>query len=157
MTKLIPGRPTFERWFGSSPMTSLRGEIDDLLGRFVSNWDGEGVFSSDFTPSLDLSETDDAIHVEMDVPGMKADEIDIEITDGVLYVSGEHKEEKEETKGNGRKYHRVERRSGSFARAVSLPCGVKEDKVKAEYSDGVLTISAPKSKEAKRRKIPVKG
>ena len=72
----------------------------------------------------------------------------------VVRISGEHKEEEEE---KGRKYHCVERRSGAFERAVRMPCAVNEEKVNAEYHDGVLTVTLTKSEEAKTHRIPVKG
>ena len=104
-------------------------------------------------PSLDMSETANTIEVRVDVPGMKAEEIDVQLTNGVLTVSGERKEEKEE---KGKTFHRVERRDGSFSRSVTLPSAVAEDKVDAQYKDGVLCITLHKTEEAKSRKITVK-
>lgn len=158
MTKTLPTRPSqgLSRWFGD-PITSFRDEMDDLFARFtgVPGENGNGsLIKGDFAPAVDLSETDDELQIKMDVPGMKSDELDIEIVDDVLRVSGEHSEEKEE---KGRQFHRIERRSGSFARSLRLPTSVKEDEVKAEYKDGVLTVSAPKAAPAKTRKIPIKG
>ena len=104
-------------------------------------------------PSLDLSETPTTIEVRMDVPGIKAEEIDIQLANGVLTVSGERKEEKEE---KGKTFHRVERHYGSFSRSVTLPSTVAEDKVDAQYHDGVLTVTLQKTEEAKSKKIKVK-
>ena len=85
-------------------------------------------------PALDLSETDTAIEVRMDLPGITAKDIDIQVSGNVLTVSGQRKEEKEE---KGKTFHRVERRYGSFSRSVTLPCAVEESEVAAEYHDGV--------------------
>ena len=90
----------------------------------------------------------------MDIPGMEAKDIDIQVNANVLTVSGERKEEREE---KGKTYHRVERRVGAFSRSVTLPCPVKEDAVDAQYKNGILTIKLPKTEEAKARKITVKG
>lgn len=141
-------RPLFNR----DPFSGLQKEMDDLLSRFQADWDGSGVVGA-ISPSVDLSETDDAFQIRMDVPGMKPDEINIEVSGSTIRISGEHKEEKEE---KGKTYHRIERRSGSFARVLPLPAAVKEDKVNAECKDGVLTVTLPKTEEAKTRTVKIK-
>ena len=141
-------------WFGRDPLRALQAEMDDMLSRFSERWGGEGtVAEAKRTPALDLSETDNEVQITMDVPGMKPEEIDIEVVGNTIRVRGEHKEEKEE---KGRTFHRVERRTGSFVRSVDLPCAVKDDKVAAEYKEGVLKLTLPKCEEAKTRKIKVK-
>lgn len=140
--------------FGRDPFASLQKEMDDLLSRFQSDWSGNGNgLAAAISPSIDLSETDDALQVRMDVPGLKANEINIEVSGNTLRVSGEHKEEKEE---KGKTFHRIERRSGSFSRSLTLPAAVKESQVTAESADGVLTINLPKVEVAKTQKITVK-
>jgi HSP20 family protein len=89
----------------------------------------------------------------MDAPGMKPEEIEIEVAGDTVHIHGEHKEVKEE---KGRKYHRTERRMGSFSRMLELPYDVKEDKVAAEYKDGVLRVTLPKAEAAKTRRVTVK-
>jgi len=103
--------------------------------------------------AVDVCETEAAVEVRMDLPGVKADEIDIQMSDTFLTVTGHRTEEKEE---KGKTYHRVERRHGTFARTVALPCCVNEAKVDAQYKDGVLKIMLPKTEEAKSRKIKVR-
>ena len=93
-----------------------------------------------------------AIDVRMDLPGITAKDIDIQVNGNVLTVSGERKEEKEE---NGKTFYRVERHCGNIPRSVILPCAVIESKVAAEYKDGVLTIKLPKTEESKAHKIKV--
>lgn len=88
----------------------------------------------------------------MDVPGLKASEIHVEVTGNTLRISGEHKEEKKE---KGRTYHRLERRVGTFSRTITLPAEVMEQKVSAECQDGVLTISLPKSEAARTQTVKV--
>ena len=110
--------------FGRDPFTALRQEVDDLLSRL--SVDGpENWFSGVITPSVDLSETNEALQVKIDVPGLKPEDIDIEVAHNSMRVSGERKEEKEE---KGKSFHRVERRSGKFSRTISLPCAVQENK-----------------------------
>ena len=89
----------------------------------------------------------------MDIPGMEAKDIDIQVNGHLLTISGERKEEKEE---KGKTYHRIERRSGSFSRSVTLPCPVKEEAVDAQYKNGILMVKLPKAEEAKSKKIAVK-
>jgi HSP20 family protein len=89
----------------------------------------------------------------MDLPGIKPEEIDIQLSNNVLTISGQREESKQE---KGETFHRVERRSGSFSRSVTLPCAVAEDRVDARYTDGVLSVTLPKTDEAKSRKIKIK-
>ena len=124
-----------------------------MLSRFSERWNGGDGLPEMWNPSLDLSETDKEILITMDAPGMKPEEIEIEVSGGTARIHGEHKEEKEE---KGRTFHRMERPTGSFARIVELPCDVKEDMVAAEYKDGVLRVTLPKSEAAKPHKVTVK-
>ncbi|GAB4136606.1 MAG: Hsp20/alpha crystallin family protein [Planctomycetaceae bacterium] len=159
MTSLLSKRDNaslFRPWWNRGPLATLREEVEELF---------ENAFGSSelmpqggrILPSIDVSETNDYVEVRTDLPGFKADEIDIQVGEGGLTISGEHTEEKTSEKDGERKYHRVERRTGSFSRFVHLPCPVKEDGIQAELKDGILTIQLPKSEEAKTRKIPVKG
>ena len=113
----------------------------------------EGWPSEAMATSVDLSETDKEIDVRIDIPGVKAEEIGIQIHGNLLTVSGERKEEKEE---KGRTFHRIERTEGSFSRTLSLPCEVQESEIAATYKDGVLNITMPKAEEAKAHKVTVK-
>lgn len=107
---------------------------------------------SEFFPFLDLSETDDAYIVKLDVPGVEQKDIKISLKDNILTVSGEKKEEREE-KQKG--YYRVERRYGSFSRSVRLPSDIIEDNIRANYKSGVLTIKVAKKEEQKGKDIKV--
>ena len=138
--------------FRRGPLESIREEMQDLISQTFGE-EGDLWSVDRITPSLDLAEADNALEVRMDIPGMEAKDIDIQVNANVLTVSGERKEEREE---KGKIYHRVERRVGSFSRSVTLPCPVKEDVVDAQYKNGILTIKLPKTEEAKARKITVK-
>lgn len=105
-----------------------------------------------FVPALDLSETADAYTVELAVPGLKPENLDITIENNVLTVKGEVKQESEEQKRN---YHRIERRYGAFTRTVGLPTSVRADAITADLKDGVLRLDIPKAEERKPRKITV--
>jgi HSP20 family protein len=127
-------------------------EFEDFVSR-LSDFGSNGPVFGTSVPSLDVSETDKAVEVKLDVPGVSAKEIDVQLNGNLLTVSGEKKEEQEK---KGKTFHRVERRYGSFSRSITLPCPVQEDEVAAEYHDGVLSITLPKTEEAKSKKIAVK-
>jgi HSP20 family protein len=105
-------------------------------------------------PALDIAENEDKVTLTAEVPGMKAEDIDVTLERGVLTIKGEKKFEDERKDDN---YHRIERSYGSFQRVVQLPTEVDEDKVTANYKDGVLTLEMPKSQAAKKRKIEIGG
>jgi HSP20 family protein len=135
------------------PFMALRDELSGFRSRFFEDDDDEGWLTRAMKPSFDMAETDAAIEIKMDVPGMDAKDIDIQVNGSLLTISGERKEEEEE---KGKTFHRVERRYGSFSRSMTLPCAVNEDKVFAEYKEGVLTVTLPKTEDSKAHKIKVK-
>lgn len=148
--------PALRHLLGRHPFWQLRQEMEDAFENVLGD---RGLFrsKSDVIPNIDVSETAGEIRIETDLPGFKPEEVDIEINDNYLTISGSHTEELEEKESEGRKYHRVERRKGTFSRTVLLPCAVNENQVNAELKEGVLTVTLPKSEEASRRKIAVKG
>lgn len=134
------------------PLQTLREEFDQIFNRLSADWDGHRL-SSEFNPACDLTETAEAYQVRMDVPGIKPDDIVVQVTGDSVRISGERKEEKEE---KGKTYHRVERHCGSFCEMLQLPGAVNEEKVQAEFQDGVLTVTLPKSEATKTRNVKVK-
>ncbi len=114
----------------------------------------ELVDEKQWMPTIDLSETDDHVIVRAEVPGMDKKDIHISMSDGLLTIQGEKKQEKEEKKEN---YRFVERRYGSFSRSLRVPSGVDADKIEASYKDGVLKVAIPKSESEKSRKIEITG
>jgi len=134
------------------PFRIAREEMESLWSQLTGEPDGI-LFRGRIMPSLDMSETPSTVEVRIDVPGMKTEDIDIQLASGILTISGERKEEKEE---KTKTFHRTERHHGRFSRSVTLPSAVAEDKVDAQYRDGVLTVSMQKTEEAKSRKIKVK-
>jgi len=135
------------------PFSALQQEMGALRAQLLGDG-GDEWFAGAVVPALDMSESENSIDVRMDIPGMTAKDIDIQISGNVLTISGKREEEKEE---KGKTFHRVERRYGNFSRSVTLPCTVEENEVAADYRDGVLTVKLPKSEEAKAHKIKVKG
>src|SRR5262245_2955102 len=107
----------------------------------------------EFLPEANITETDQAVEVAIELPGMRPEDVKVELHDRVLSISGEKKEEKEE---QGKTFHRVERRSGSFRRAFTLPMEVEEGSVDATFTDGVLHVTLPKTEKTAPKKIEVK-
>jgi HSP20 family protein len=145
---LLPVRRK-ERERGS--LASLHDEVDDL---FRSFFEDSPVWSAGRWPAIDIAENEDEYVVKAEVPGCKADDIDISVHGNMLTISGE-KEAEEERKEKG--YYHVERYSGSFRRNLHLATEVDPDKIEAACKDGVLTITLPKSEKAKPVKVKVKG
>jgi len=106
-----------------------------------------------FAPSVDISEDDDRYVVTLELAGSKKDDVTVEMKDQVLTIRGEKRNEREEKKEHS---HWVERSYGSFSRSFTLPANAVGDRVKASFSDGVLTIEVPKAEEAKPKVISIK-
>jgi HSP20 family protein len=136
------------RWSPFDEALSLRDAMSRLIEESVvrPTTGGQG-----FTPALDLYETNEGFHIDLAVPGLRPEELDITLQENVLTVSGEYKQQKQE----GRNYHHSERRYGRFSRAITFPTQVKGDGITAECENGILTITVPKAEEVKPRKINV--
>jgi len=136
-----------------SDSASLHREMDDLFDGFFRGLDRPlGGYQA--WPAIDVAERDDAIVIRAEVPGCKADDIDISIYGNTLTISGEKEESKKESNGG---YYHVESTYGSFRRDVGLPTDVNADKVDATCEDGVLSITLPKAEASRARKVKVKG
>ena len=112
-----------------------------------------GLLSQVRQPSMNLAETEENYEVTLDLPGLRPEEVHVEFQDGHLVVSGERKSEHEES---GKKFHRVERSYGSFRRSIGLPGSVDENRIDAEFRDGVLRVTLPKSAQQRGRQIQVR-
>lgn len=137
------------RW---TPIWDPFEEMEEVVGRLpaVGSF---GQMQKGFVPVLDMYETKDAVVVETPLAGVRPEEVDVIVEKGILTVKGESKKEHEVDEKN---YYRKEVRSGSFFRQVALPVGVKEDKARAEFVDGVLRITCPKAASTQVKKISVK-
>jgi len=145
-------RPSLSTWPGFNRLTNLQDELDRFFDTpFAALTQGTS-FNGAWTPALDVYEDMDSFVVKAELPGMKKDENEVSLHDGILCISGERKAE---TKTEDAEVYRAERFVGRFQRSVVLPATVAADKVKAAYTDGVLTITLPKTEEAKPKKIDV--
>ena len=139
-------------WRPTNPLTQLRREMDRLLSGWVPDgleWPWSGMLRSQ--PAVNVWETPESIHVELEVPGLKSDQLDISVVGNQLSIKIERSGPAEENVT----YHRRERPVGSFLRVVQLPAEVDANRVEAELQHGVLTIKLPKAEAAKPRKIQV--
>lgn len=148
-TRLVPPFADMERWFEDMWRRPL-----SLLGS--SLWPELKVAERyEISPSVDIYETDDEVVFKADLPGVKKDELDVNVTENMLTISG--KKEKEE-KVERENYYRYERSHGSFLRKFELPRGIDLEKIDAHFEDGVLKVTFPKTEEVKKhtKKIEIK-
>ncbi|UCF43423.1 MAG: Hsp20/alpha crystallin family protein [Planctomycetota bacterium] len=134
-------------------LARLHDEMDDLFRGFFGGWETP-LAGHRFCPAVDVTENENDIVVKAELPGCKADDIDISVHGNTLTISGQKKAEQEK-KEKG--YYHLERSYGSFRRDLSLPTDVDTTKVDAACKEGVLTITLPKAERAKTVKVKVKG
>lgn len=141
-------------WRPRRGLPAVQDELDRAFDRLLRNWMSPVSMSEfDWNPSVDIAETDDAIIVTAEIPGVSMDDIDVSVDENQLVITGEKKQEEEQKEKN---FYRMERSYGSFRRIFTLPRSADIDKVKATHKDGVLTITVPKVEVAKGKKVDVK-
>lgn len=138
------------RWDPIRELDSLQGDMNRLFDRFFEGRTPNG--GRRWIPPMDLLETEDHLVLRADLPGLAEEDVEIEIKDNVLTVSGERTAENEEKHGG---YYRVERAFGSFSRSLTLPQGVDADRVQASFDKGVLEVLIPKPAETKPTRIQI--
>ena len=149
--KREPNWRNFNNWSPFDELNRMRRDMERLsegITRGYTRGSGAGVF-----PLMNLTEDKDAYYIRAELPGVKANEIELSVTGDSISISGERKIANED---NDAKYHRRERESGKFSRILNLPGPVDVEKVDASSVDGVLTIKLPKSEAAKPRQITIK-
>lgn len=136
------------------PFTQLRTEVDRLFESFPFRLPSMKFGRSASAPALEMSETNKSYKITAELPGIHPDDVEVTFDDGVLRITGEKKEEREE---NERGYRLSERSYGAFERAVSLPSAANPDKIDAKFKNGVLTVTIAKDGEEKQnvRKIKI--
>lgn len=139
---------TLVRWDPFREVAALHNE----LSRLMNSFEGNGRETQSWVPAVDVWETEDALVYAFDLPGIPEEKISIEVEDSMLTVSAE-RERAQEVAGD--RFHRFERRYGSFSRTVGLPQGTDEDAITAAYAHGELRISVPKPVQAKPRRISI--
>jgi HSP20 family protein len=142
----------FERSFGLSPMFGLRREIDRL---FDDTFLSRGT-SASWYPAADIRETSNELRLDVELPGIREEDVEIEVDNGMLSIRGEKSAERKEEGDEGR-YHLVERSYGSFLRSFQLPAGVDEKQIRADFDQGVLHVRIPKAALPQPRRIQIAG
>ena len=140
----MPG--TLTRWYPFAELGELRSRFDRMFEEFS---DGR---ERTWTPAIDVVRENGNIVVHADIPGIKPEEVKIEVEDDILTVSGEHEEHKEE---KDKHYVRRERRYGSFSRSMTLPPGVEAKNIKATTHDGVVEVTIPLPEETKTETVAI--
>ena len=144
------------RWDPFRELDELQSRLSTLFGRAPIRKNGakdEALAVAEWAPLVDIVEDDNEYLIKAELPEVKKDEVKVTVQDDVLTITGERQYEKEEKE---KKYHRVERAYGSFARSFTLPEDADGEKVAAEFKDGVLKVHLPKSEKARPKTIEVK-
>jgi HSP20 family protein len=142
---------TLVRWDPFREVAAMQNELGRLMGGLLED---NGRESRPWVPTLDMWETDKELVYAFDLPGVPQDKISVEVEDGALTVSAERERTEEVSR---ERFHRFERRFGSFTRTVGLPQGATEDSINASYQDGVLEIHVAKPEQPKPKRIQISG
>lgn len=140
----MPG--TLTRWEPFAEFAELRNRFDRMFGELAD------VGPRTWAPAIDVERGKDSLIIRADVPGIKPEDVRIEVEDDILTVSGEHEESKEQ---KDKDYLRRERRYGSFSRSMALPQGVDAKKIKAKTQNGVVEVTVPLPKEPKKETVKI--
>jgi HSP20 family protein len=136
----------------SQPNRDIFGKrFSDIMDEFFN--DAVATRQHSFAPSIDISETEKQYLIDVEVPGVEKKDIELNIENNTLTISGERKFEKKE---DGKHYHRVESSYGSFSRSFTLPDNVKDDSIQATYNNGILNITIDKSEQKMKKQIKIK-
>jgi HSP20 family protein len=144
---------TIVRWEPFRELAALQSEMGRWMNTLSAPGSGNG-HSSTWLPAVDVWETEKELVLSFDLPGIPESEIAVELDDNTLTVSGERERSDEHSSD---RFYRFERRYGQFSRSVSLPNGVKDSDIQAEYKNGVLEVRIPKPEEPKPRRIEIGG
>jgi len=148
MTRMLELVPRTSNWL------SLMPEYD-LFDRMFNDWSVPSLWMEEnvVVPAFDITENEKEYVISGEIPGIDPKDLEVTLSDGILTIQGEKKQESEEEEEN---YHRIERHYGSFQRSFRLPENIKRDELDANYKDGILRLTLPKSKESEVKKIEVK-
>jgi HSP20 family protein len=148
-----PRLPSFRTWDPFVEVSDLRKRMDDIFGEFFGPTPfAMAATEAVWSPLADVHETKDGFQLQVELPGVKQEDIQVSMVGDTLTLKGERKRETEVKEDN---YHRIERSYGTFQRSIVLPTVVDPNRIKATYRDGVLEIQLPKKEEAKPKEIKV--
>ncbi len=145
------------RWDPFQDLLSIQEEMNHLFGRAMGQptgrQQGGEAGGRTWAPALDIAERKDAYVVTVEVPGVRPEDLDVTLEDGLLTIQGERRFTAESSE---QQFHRVERRYGAFRRSITLPSQVRADAIEASFDNGLLHVVVPKAEEAKPRKIEIR-
>ena len=142
----------YTRWDPFRNLLCIQTERNKLFDENEQVFLGVPGRGSSWTPSVDIHETEESFVLSVDLPGVKKEDVTLEVKDSILSIGGERRQEKEVTEKSA---HRIERRYGKFSRVFNIPSNVDASRVKAAYKDGVLQVTLPKVEDAKPRQIEI--
>jgi len=140
------------RWDPFRELTTLQNRVNSLLQDYGRSNQEELTTSGSFIPAVDVYEDDHKVVLKLEVPGVKQEELDVQVENQTLTVRGQRTFEKEEKEEN---FQRIERRYGSFSRSFTLPATINTESIRADYENGVLKIELARREEAKPKQIKV--
>ena len=142
------------RWEPARELQAIQQEMNRLFGSAFDTQGGlaNGGAASRWIPPMDVVEDDEHFVVRADLPGIEEKDVNVELEDNVLTISGERKSDAEERKEG---YYRIERAHGAFSRSLTLPEGIDAEGISASFSNGVLEVRIPKPEERKPRKVAI--
>jgi len=153
MTLIRYQAPELAPWSAADRWSDLRDDLNSFFELPVwSSFARAGQLFSGWSPALDLYQSNDNVIAVVELPGMRKEDIEISLHDGIVTISGERKRE---GSSNGEKTERTERYTGTFSRSITLPTRVDGKKVSVSYRDGILTVTLPKAEEVKPKQIQV--
>jgi HSP20 family protein len=139
------------KWDPSREVETLQGEMNRMFDNFFG-YGSNGQRRARWAPAMDLSEKEEHFILHLDLPGLNENDVNIEVKERLLTISGERRFEQEST---NKGYHRVERAFGSFSRSITLPQGIEAEEIKANFDRGVLEVIIPKPREEESQKIAI--
>ncbi|MDE0017000.1 MAG: Hsp20/alpha crystallin family protein [Candidatus Poribacteria bacterium] len=132
---------------------NLHSQMDKVFSDLFASHEGErDMEETSWMPTVDISETENGFEIRAELPGVSENDVNVSVTNNLLTIKGEKHQEAET---DGKNYHRVERRYGSFQRSFTLPRHIETEAIKAEFKDGVLTLAIPKAEAAKPTEVPI--
>ena len=142
------------KWDPFVELEDVSKQLNRIFGKYPARTEPgrELLATADWVPDVDISETDTAYLIKGEIPGVNKEDIKVNIENGMITMSGERRQEKEE---KNKKFHRIERSYGSFMRSFRLPDDADDSAVKAEFKDGMLNVTVPKTAKAKAKSTSV--
>jgi HSP20 family protein len=143
------------KWDPFKELQDMSHRLNRFFGAPAPRTDAgrEPLTVADWAPSVDISESGGEYVIKAEIPEVKKEDVKVTLEDGLLTIQGERKQEKEE---KGKRFHRIERSYGSFLRSFEVPANVDADKIKADFKEGMLTLTLPKSEKAKPKALEVR-